>query len=412
MAQQTVSDPTRTDDPATPKTDEQTPYRLPLLDVYDLAAEMRDLQGVINKIQRGEVARADFAEYLHKTWQDIRQIITRLNEPSELHRPFKQPRANGAWRRRWRRQQPADGSQKDQDAQRERYIQQVEEDEQADTIRHLHNLWEQMGINPLLVNPQENQDLQVQSHLLTMLDEQISNSLYLLTRLTIWDRIAKLIPLMKPGNYLPFHLAFAEEVRSQEQRVRLLNYISLSPKRIAEGGLVDAANGLIYRYEDVPWKRRGMYGVVIFVLLILSLGAAVLSWRPLLPWEQIPENILTTLLAAWGSTLAGLATHAAIGSIKRAQSRAGLPPVIAVDDIPLLFNALSGQIMVKLVMAFLGFCGLVFTSQSLDQVTITTGFLLGYSLDSFIEIFGANIAQRANAQAAALKQQLGMGGAA
>jgi hypothetical protein len=358
----------------------QPAHKLQLLELRNLAAELQDLQAVIARIQKGEVARTDFAEYLHKSWEDIGQIITQLKGPPELHRPPRPRLPNGT---------------------------EIEEVEEVDTIRHLHNLWEQMSMNPILLNPRGDFLPQVESHLLTMLDEQLANCLFLITKLTIWDHVTELLPMMRPGHYLPFHLVFDEEVPSQEQRVRLLNYLSLSPKRIMGGGLVDAANGLIYRYEENTLKRRSILALLILMLVVLTGLVVGLSWRPLLPWGAGPGT-LTTLLVAWGSVLAGVATHAAIGSIKRAQARGGLPPVLAVGDIPLLLNALSGQIMLKLLMAFLGFCGLAFTSQGSEQVTVMTAFLLGYSLDSFIEIFGAGIAQRANAQAAALKQQLSL----
>ena len=42
-----------------------------------------------------------------------------------------------------------------------------------------------------------------------------------------------------------------------------------------------------------------------------------------------------------------------------------------------------------------------------QRVTALNAFLVGYSLDSFVGIFGASIEQRAAAQAAAVKERLG-----
>src|SRR5438270_608522 len=64
-----------------------------------------------------------------------------------------------------------------------------------------------------------------------------------------------------------------------------------------------------------------------------------------------------------------------------------------------------GQFFLKLLMALFGLFGLV-SAGGADKVTVLNAFLLGYSLDSVVELFAASIEQRAAAQVASLSRQL------
>jgi len=60
-----------------------------------------------------------------------------------------------------------------------------------------------------------------------------------------------------------------------------------------------------------------------------------------------------------------------------------------------------------MLLALVGFFGLVFTAGP-DKVTPLNTFLVGYSLDSMVEVFSVSLEQRATAYVAALRQQLGI----
>jgi hypothetical protein len=262
-----------------------------------------------------------------------------------------------------------------------------------------------MAVNPILITPEADFPAQEQLHYIDMLGGQIRRIVFLVGFLTIPARVNNWLAQARPGYYIPFHLVFDDELPIQEERAKVLNYLAWSPKAI-RGGIVDVANGLIYRYADEPKSRRNSFLLLALVFVICTaiiVGACYVR----VPGWPIQASHLYSLLVAWGALLIGVVIHIAVGSIKRARAQGGLPPIIAIGDFFMLVNAKAGQILLKLLLAVIGFFGFVFGS-GVNNVTPFNAFLLGYSLDSFIELFSSSIEQRATAQVNTLKKQLGV----
>ena len=321
----------------------------------ELRAEVQDLQRVLESVRRGESTLKTYSSYVNKTLTDIEELISSIRD--------------------------------------------------GDAIRHLHNSWEQMGSNPLLLQPEADFPAQEQLHHLDLLLGQIQRMVFLVGFLTIPTRVNDWLAQARPGYYIPFHLVFDDELPNQEERVKVLNYLAWSPNAI-KWGIIDVANGLIYRYADKAESRRNSFLLLILALAVCTgivLGACYVQMPG---WPIRPEH-LYSFLVGWSAVLAGVVTHIGVGSVKRARARGGLPPIIAVGDFFMIANAKAGQILLKLLQALIGFFGLVFAA-GVDKVTPFNAFLLGYSLDSFIELFSSSIEQRTSAQVATLKKQLGV----
>jgi hypothetical protein len=330
---------------------------LQLKRLRELRAEVQDLQRVFESIRKGESTLKTFAKYVRKTMQDISDLVPLIQD--------------------------------------------------GDSIRHLHNSWEQMTANPLLLKPDADFPAQEQLHYLDMVAGQIQRIVFLVGFLTIPTRVNDWLAQARPGYYIPFHLVFDDELPIQVERVRVLNYLAWSPKGI-KGGIIDVANGLIYRYADEATSRRNSLLLVVAAFLVCTtiiIGACYVR----VPGWPIQENHLGSFLVGWGAVLIGIVTHIGVGSVKRARSQGSLPPIIAVGDFFMIMNAKAGQILRKLFLALIGFFGLVFGT-GVNNVTPFNAFLLGYSLDSFIELFSTSIEQQASAQVATLKKQLGVTG--
>ena len=71
----------------------------------------------------------------------------------------------------------------------------------------------------------------------------------------------------------------------------------------------------------------------------------------------------------------------------------------------MIVNARLGQILMKLALALTGFFGFV-AATPVDKITPFACLLVGYSLDSIIELFGASLDSQAAAQVESLKTQL------
>lgn len=317
-------------------------------------AEVHDLQVVLEQVRNGETTLEVYADYIRKTMADIGQLVAEIQ--------------NG------------------------------------DAVRHLQNLWEQMSVNPALLDPEASFDAREQLQLLSMLDAHCKAFVFQVGVLTIPARVNNWLDGARPGYYIPFHLVFDDELPAWEDRQRVLNYLAWSPRAI-RGGLVDTASGLIYRYSQNRLTRLGSI-LLLAVAFLAAVGVIVgACYLPVEGWPVGPSH-LPGFLVGWGAVLAGVVVHMGIESVKRTQARGGRPPIIAVGDLPLLLNAKIGQILLKLLLTLIGFFGLVLTAGA-TSATPFNSFLVGYSLDSFVGLFGASIEQRAGAQLVSLKRQPG-----
>jgi hypothetical protein len=322
----------------------------------DFRAEAQDLNTVLEKIRKGDTTAQLNADYIHKTHNDMDQLASQI-EAGE------------------------------------------------DTLRHLLNVYEQMGQNPLFVNPKAEIGIQDQMRAVNTLEEQIRKIEFYVCILTIPARVNDWLAEARPGYYIPFHAVFEDEVPVAEDRARILSYLVWSPKPI-KGGIVDAANGLIYRYSENPWFRLLN---IFWILGTLAASTAIVicaCYLRISGWPLQSQN-LAAFTSGWGAILIGILVHAGVGSVKRNQAQSRLPPITSLGDLPLVLDARSGQIILKIFLAIVGLFGLAFAS-GLENVTPLNAFLVGYSLDSVVEIFGTGIEQRATAQASALKKQLGV----
>jgi hypothetical protein len=97
--------------------------------------------------------------------------------------------------------------------------------------------------------------------------------------------------------------------------------------------------------------------------------------------------------------------HVGIGSLKQARQQGNLPSVASIGDFTLLLDARVGSILRKLLFALIGFFLLAFTA---GVSNFMNAFLVGYSLDSVIEVFGTGVEKLAGEQVNEVKKQLKM----
>jgi hypothetical protein len=340
------SSPTATVQPA-----ENIPPSLERL--RELRAEVQDLQEVLTQVANGQITLQSYAPYVKKSMEEISALMKNIHG--------------------------------------------------EDSIRHLQNQWEQMQVCPLLVNPEGQFSPQEQLNYLGVIENKVRKIIYQVGMLSIANRLNFWLSKARPGYYIPFHVVFEDEVPNLEDRQKILNFLAITPEVIKEG-YVDASNGLVYRYSRHTIDRFSSIVTLIVAFVIATGLVAGSAYVPFKDWPIRPDN-LGVMISGWGALLFGIVVHLAVGNAKRKQDQAGLPPVVAVGDLPVIINARLGQFLIKILMALIGLFGLVF-STSIQQITMFNAFLVGYSLDSFIELFSTSIEQRASAQVSAMKEQL------
>ncbi len=330
---------------------------LPVDTLRSLRAEVQDLRALLARVQAGETSISANSAYITQTMDDLTMLADAVTD--------------------------------------------------GDTIRHMHNIVEQMATNPIITDPTTELSAQAQLHAIKLLMNQIRKIEYYVGVLTIPARVNDWLAQARPGYYFPFHVVFEDEVPVREDRQKILDYLTWSPKAL-DGGLVDMANGLIYRYAKEPKARLRSFlllGGALIGSVLLVVGAAYLE---VTGWP-IDRTHLSAMLVGWAAVLIGMIAHVGIGSVKRQGNRPGMPPITSVNDLPLVLDARAGQLLMKLLLAMIGFFGLVFTA-GVDNVTPLNAFLTGYSLDSFVEVFGVGLEQQTTARVQALQEQFGAEG--
>lgn len=119
------------------------------------------------------------------------------------------------------------------------------------------------------------------------------------------------------------------------------------------------------------------------------------------------------LYLGWSAVLIGVVVHMAVSTAKQIQAKPAMPVVLPVSKLMIMVNAKLGFIVLRVFLALIGFFTLAFASGIPDAAHqnpfLLNAFLVGYSLDSVIELFGTSMEQRAAGQLAGLKKQLGIG---
>ncbi len=352
----------------------------------EIRAELEDLQQILNNIRRGKTVIPTYVDYVKTTKRNLSELMDKVNFSDEKPKEV----AN-----------------------------------LTIVIRHLNNYWEQIQASPLIAEPQREPATSVQLHYLDLLDEQIHGFIYNIAELTIPHQINHWTKTSKPGYFIDFHEVFARDLPFPEDRDRLLNIIGRTP-HMTPGGFVDIDNGRIYCYSTNPWRRLLSVGLLVLALAIatgiVAASCLINKNNSITNWP-LNEGDLTQMLVAWAAILIGMGVHVLVGSAKRSKTKHGMPSVLM--DLILIVDARFGEILMKLVLGLIGLFGLVIISSSklpwlnfissfleqttsaaekatpgdvdaahkalLAQVTPLNAFLVGYSLDSIIELFGTSM---------------------
>lgn len=343
-------------------------------DGLDILREFRtvlqDLQEILSSVSKGDTSLKTYSKYIKKTEENIAEWMLKIHP--------------------------------------------LRDELDADSIQHIEDLWEQIKINPIIENPDPEKpfDAKDQFHNLNMIQDRIRQMVFEIGWLTIPSRLNEWLINARPGYYIPFHLVFEDEMPLMQDRVRLLNFLASAPNMV-QGGLVNAANGLIYRYSRNPWKRMfSVFSLAMVFLLVTGIivGACYIG----LPGWPLKAGDASFLLIGWVAIWVGIIVHFAVGSVKKVQS-GGLPQAVPVRDLPLIVDAKLGDYLLKILIALIGLFGAFTTGMGIEsngidisKIDILKVFLIGYSLDSFVELFGTSIEQQSAAQLSALKKELGV----
>lgn len=331
-----------------------------------LRTELQDLAVMIGKAKSGFVKLSDHQEYLNLTFEQIKTLI---NEIENM-------------------------------------------DSECDSVRHLCNIWEQMEHSKVrLINSQPPSGTAGQTtpdpgaylQFLTLLEGQIREMVLYIGYKTIPARINDWLERTYPGFVLPFHLVFKDELQTEADRKKVMEYISWGPREL-KNGLADPGTGLIHCYPEFFWQQLWRVGLQFIVLFFLS--CIIFLWIPAaiksVTFTHINSDGNALYLFAWLALLAGVCIHIAVDRSKSRHKTDG-SALLPVSVWLKYLSSRTAKIIFNLFIALFVFVGLLY-AVGLDKITIAQAFLAGYSLDSIVGLFSTSLEARTAEQASELRK--------
>ena len=212
--------------------------------------------------------------------------------------------------------------------------------------------------------------------------------------LTIPNRVNRELGQMYFGQRLNFHDLFEDELPNPEHRHELLRHMVAHPLLI--NGVIDAESGCIYSIDpNRRRRRRSVYlplAVVVGVAVLFSLpvllpglGGTV---RSLLESVGVPGGYSEPykLLGAYVLIFAGGLAHLAVSIQKDVNARES-SSILIVDDFWTWAHVRKGDLYKKIAYLWIGLAGLVVLSATTPGAGWTAAFFVGYSIDSFVDVF-------------------------
>lgn len=268
----------------------------------------------------------------------------------------------------------------------------------ADEATHIENSWEQadLALKRLLDGTTDLESAQLD---LAVVREQLASIVLRVGFLTVPWRANEHLKGLRVGQPFYFHEAFVDEVEKEEDRKKILRFMRSQPTTVE--GVVDVERGVIIRI-GTAWRRTATY-IAITALLVLCGVAAFISpqvddWLKLEGWPV--EGAPATLLATYVFIVLGAAAHIGVDALK--QARSGEQPFVALDDWLLWVHVKETAILVAVLSLLLGFIGLAWAKQTGWE----TAFFVGYSIDSFVDVFLQRFAGAAKARTEAVTATL------
>lgn len=271
----------------------------------------------------------------------------------------------------------------------------------GDEIGILENLWERIVLNlPTSTNLDAADVLSLMPKLEADLNELIFQAGYA----TIPPRLNQHLRQLRPGRHLDFHGTFEDELPKREDRVKILQMLYQHPLAVEEG-IVDVENGVVYRASRKSSRRMASFGLILATFLAgIAIIFALANLGSALNLQNWPVNAnrFTELLVGYLFITVGGAVHIGIDVLKQARANKS-HSFLAIEDMLLWLHVKELSIIAGVASLIVGIVGLALLTSKIDWAT---AFFVGYSIDSFVDLFLQRFSKTVATNTDALKQKL------
>jgi hypothetical protein len=274
-------------------------------------------------------------------------------------------------------------------------------DRNGDAITQMGDVWER--VDPQWPRFAENEapDENVTLARIVTVDALLCEVIKTAEILTLPERINERLRELRVGQTINFNTEFSEELPEPAARVLALHYLHDHPLMVL--GVVDVESGLIYRASSNIWQRR-LSPVYIAIPAVVG-GLAVYLSYTFLPFLNgtVPHNYNDVLpfVTAYISIIAGGFAHTAVDTVKQYRTSSG-QTFTALGDLLMWIHVKKAPLMGGTVLLWIGFVGLIL----LQGPDWGVAFFIGYSIDSFVDLFLQRFATVSTSRTDTLKTQI------
>lgn len=306
-------------------------------------------------------------------------------------------------------------------------------DRYGDEVTHIENFWERVTLNwppeipesaeQVLTkeasqateeNKSETANAEAIVALITLADTVVRKAqetvqfidmiIYHAALLTIPGRLNQHLEQLRIGQALSFDMTFKDEVPSTTDRRKILEYLSARPA-VVQNGIIDIANGVVFHASSDGGRRRLSYFLIALSVIVGALMTFFIAeagvWFEIENWF-VEEGRTRELLIGYSFVIVGGIVHLGIDAVKQARSGTQ-QTLLAIEDWLLWIHINELGIIIGIMSLWIGFFGLLFI---MDEVNWQTAFFVGYSIDSFIDLFLQRFDTAKTAQKALIETQI------
>lgn len=205
-----------------------------------------------------------------------------------------------------------------------------------------------------------------------------------LAYLTVPARVNENLREIRVGGVLDFNRDFGDEIPDPEHQRKLLGWMLAHPRSVE--GLIDVSSGTIVRGSPHAWRRA-----LSFALIAVTASAAVLAGARASQWmPQIgltPPRGLGDAATAWALVVAyaGAIAHVLVAGLKQLLRSGPSQGFAVLGNLTLWVHVNEGYMLTYALAVPVACVAALYTTAG--AATAVTAFLVGYSVDSFLEVF-------------------------
>jgi hypothetical protein len=270
----------------------------------------------------------------------------------------------------------------------------------GDIVGRIQVAWEKAEGDWLKVMALEGKDC---SRQVSRIVTNLGSIIYDCGVITIPERITQHLELLPIGGALNFSEGYADELSTSKERQQFLSYLNLYPGFV--DGLIDVKNEQIFR--AAPTSRRRALTIFItaglalagFILVILACYLGDVANLPGWPFklESLREHLL-----GYTFLLFGALAHVVITLLKQDRGASESPQALATWLLRI--HVKENSFIISAISLWLGPFAMAFLFK--EGVDWKSAFFVGYSYDSFIDLFLQRFSTTAASASDTIKKSL------